>query len=227
MSMTKAELRTRTLQMADAVDATRWDATPNGEVDLHIGHTMDREWRRILNASPYYNLDRLTITSDTDGYYALSDLSTGSGDTAHRLYRVIAFARDSIVFEEVRVDQYLMPSLSAPQPQYIWYFEAQKIRALPIIASHVALVAINWIPTRQEQLDGEDSVITFPDGYEDVIAWSAASRLLNKSASEAARAQVLEFQAEALRQDMLQDLERRSLAPIKMRYTDSTWDYGG
>lgn len=227
MSITKADLRTRVLQMADAVGDSRWDATAGGEVDQHIGVVMDREWKRILNANPFYRIGRRTPSSDTSGYYTLTDLDSGTGDTAQRHYRVLAFAVGNIVYEESRLDLWLLPNTSNPQPQYIWYFEGTKLMALPITVSAAADVIVNWIPPRQEQLSGDTIVVDFPDGYENVVAWDAASMLLNKGASEAQRAQVLSYQAEALRQDMLQDIMRRSTAPIKMRYNDAASDWAG
>lgn len=227
MSITKSALRTRVTQLADAVNAPRWDVTPNGEVDQHIGVVMDREWKRILNANAYYRVARLTPTSDTTGYYAVSDLTTGAGDSQQRLYRVIAFSVNNIIYEEGRLDQYMLPSSGQVQPQYLWYFEGTKIMALPVTLSQVATVIVNWIPPRQENLAGESSTIDFPDGYENVIAWSAAAMLLNKGAVEAGAAQVLEFQAEALRQDMLQDIMRRSTNPIRMRYADDRSEWAG
>lgn len=227
MSYTKAELRTRTLQLADAIDASRWDASIDGEVDKHIGTVFDREWKRILNADPYYRVWRGPWGVNSEGYYELAALNTESGDSRRRWYRIIAFSRDSTVYEQSRLDQYLLPDTSSPQPQFIWYFEGEYVLALPIQTTGSATVLVNWIPVRYDDISGEDVPVDFPDGYEDIIAWSAASKLLNKSGSEAGRAQVLELQAEALREDMLQDLARRSLAPIRMKYTDSTWDYGG
>lgn len=227
MSITKADLRTRVQQIADAVADSRWDATPGGEIDQHIGVVMDREWKRILSTNPYYRIGRRSVTSDTSGYYTLTDLDTGSADSAQRHYRVLAVSVDSIIYEESRLDEWLLPDTTSPMPQYIWYFEGTKLMALPIQVSKAAIIVVNWIPPRQEQLAGESSVVDFPDGYENVVAWSAAGMLLNKGASEAARAQVLEFQAEALRMDMLQDIQRRSTAPTRMRYSDASSDYAG
>ncbi len=224
---TKSALRTRVLQLADAVDSPRWDDSPNGEVDQHVGIAMDREWKRILNANPYYRVARLTPTSDTDGYYSVSDLSTGVGDARQRLYRVLAFAVDNIVYEEGRMDQYLLPNSGQLQPNYVFYFEGTKIMALPLTTTKSATVVINWIPPRQDLLSLETSEVDFPDGYENVVAWSAAAMLLNKGAVEAGAAQLLELQAEQLRQDMLQDIARRTTNPIKMRYADDRSDWGG
>lgn len=227
MSITKSQLRTRVLQCADAVSDSRWDSTANGEVDQHIGVVMDREWKRILNANPYYRIGRRTPTSDSSGYYTLTDLDSGTTDSTQRHYRVLSVGIDSIIYEESRLDMWLMPDTTNPQPQYVWFFEGTKLMALPIQTSKTATIIVNWIPPRQEQLSGENVTVDFPDGYENVIAWEAAGMLLNKGASEAARAQVLAFQAEALRQDMLQDIERRSTAPVRMRYNDAASDYAG
>lgn len=227
MSLTKSQLRSRVIQLADAVGSQRWETTPGGEVDQHIGIAMDREWKRILNANPYYRVARRTPTSDANGYYAVSDLSSGTGDATERLYRVIAFAVDNVVYEEGRLSDYLLPNAGAVQPNYVYYFEGTQLMALPKTASKAADVVVNWLPQRHDQLAGESSGLDFPDGYENVIAWSAAAMLLNKGAVEAGAAQVLEYQAEQLRQDMLQDLARRSTNPIKLRYADDRSDWAG
>lgn len=213
--------------MADAVDADRWDSTPGGEVDELIGTAMDREWKRILNAAPYYRIGRRSVTSDASGYYTVANLDSGSGDSAERLYRVLAFSIDDVVYEETRLDQYLFPNVSTPQPQYLWYFEGQQIMALPLTASKAATVVVNHIPTRHDNLADEGSTVTFPDGYETVLVCSAAALLLMKGAAEASASQALEIQAEELRNEMLQDLMRRSTGPIRMRYNDSAWDWAG
>jgi hypothetical protein len=212
--------------MADAVGADRWDTTAGGEVDMHIGTAMDREWKRILNANAYYRVGRRTPTSDSDGYYAIADLDSGSGDSAERLYRVISLAVDETVYEETRLDQYLFPSTATPQPQFLWYFEGSKIMALPKTASKQASVIVNHIPTRFDNLETDNSTVTFPDGYENVLVCMAAALLLVKGGAEASASQVLEIQAEELRNDMLQDIMRRSLKPIGMRYVDNAWDWG-
>lgn len=213
--------------MADAVGADRWDDTAGGEVDLHIGTAMDREWKRILNAAPYYRVGRRTPTSSSTGYYALSDLDSGSGDSAQRLYRVIAFSVDSVIYEETRLDQYLIPDTSSPQPNYLWYFEGSNILALPIQASKQATVVVNYLPTRFENLATDASTVDFPDGYENVLVCMGAALLLMKGGAEAQASQTLEIQAEELRADMLQDLMRRSMAPVRMRYNDNAWDWAG
>lgn len=212
--------------MADAVDADRWDATAGGEVDIHIGTAMDREWKRLLNANPYYRIGRRTPTSDSDGYYLVSDLDSGSGDGKERLYRVIAFSVDDTVYEETQLDKYLFPSTSSPQPQYLWYFEGAKIMALPKTASQAATVVVNHIPVRFENLANDNSTVVFPDGYENILVCMAAALLLVKGGAEAGASQVLEIQAEELRNEMLQDIMRRSINPVRMRYADSAWDWG-
>lgn len=188
---------------------------------------MDREWKRILNANPYYRIGRRSVTSDSSGYYTLTDLNSGSGDSAEYWYRVIAVSVNSTVYEETRLDQYMFPSVSTPQPQYLWYFEGTKIMALPLTATQAATIVVNWYPPRQELLSGDASTIDFPSGYENIISYSAGAMLLMKGAAEAGAAAALELQAEELRQDMLQDIMRRSTNPVRPRYADSVSDWGG
>ncbi|MEO5589947.1 MAG: hypothetical protein ABIS03_10210, partial [Gemmatimonadaceae bacterium] len=65
MSVTKAQLRTSTSNIADANGSTRWSTTATtGEVDIIMGYVHAREWKRILNAAPYYRTNKVTPTSD-------------------------------------------------------------------------------------------------------------------------------------------------------------------
>ena len=90
MAFTRAQLRTRILRRMDAEDNSLWDTTAGatGEVDQVMGFVFDKEWRRILNANPDYRTNRVQLTADTDGKYAISGLTTGSGDTVKRFYRM-------------------------------------------------------------------------------------------------------------------------------------------
>lgn len=227
--MIKSALRTAVANAADALNSPRWVFTAGGEVDLHIGATMDQEWRRILDASAFYRTNRVTITSASDGYYSVSDLTTGTGDTVKRLYKVIAFSVGNIVFEETRMANYVLaPSDGLSNfPQWLWYFEGDKIMAFPKTAANSAVVVVNQIPCRFENLASDSSTVTWPDGYENVLVWAAASKLLQKGGVETGASAALEMQAEMLRKDMLEDLRRRSLKPIVPIYADSSIEWGG
>lgn len=227
--MVKSQLRTRVANAADALNSPRWDFSIGGEVDTQIGATMDQEWRRILDASAFYRVGRRTVTSDSSGYYDIADLSTGTGDDTERLYKVIAFTSGSIVYEQTKLTNYLL----APEnglsnfPQWLWFFEGDQIMALPKQQSQTALVIVNHIPTRFDNLLEEDSDVTWPDGYENVLVWSSAAKLLDKGGVETGAAVALEARAEALRKDMLEDLIRRSLKPLGPIYADSAIEWAG
>lgn len=224
--MTKSDLRTRVLQAADAVGTTRWDTTANGEVDQHIGIVMDKEWKRILNANAFYRVSRLAPVSDSDGYYALADFSSGTGDSTQRLYRIIAITIDNVVYEQTQLSRYVLaPTTTVATPMYLWYIEGTKIAALPKQTLKEASVVVNWIPPRQDQLSGDSVTVDFPNGYENVLVWASAAQLLNKGGAESDAASILAAQAEELREDMLQDLARQSIKPITMQFNDMNYDW--
>lgn len=228
MSLTKAQLRTRVLKIIDAESTTRWDITPNGEVDETIGEVQDKEWRRILSASPNYQLNRKSVTLQSDGTCAFTDLVNSSGDTQIRPYRILALAIDNIIYEEVRPEQYILPNLTGtPQPTYIWYLEGSTIRMFPNQSSSPAVIMYNYLPQRQELLSGEGVAINFIDGYEDVLAFEAGSRLVLKGGAEPDVSRFLAEQAEEMRVELLQDVMRRSTKPIAMRYSDDRTDWAG
>lgn len=231
MAVTRAQLRTRIVEKADATNSNRWDTTGGGEVDQMAALVADREWRRILNANQFYQMARRQPTSDSDGYYLASDLASGSGDTLQRLYRVLKVMIDQIVYEEGQFDMYVggMINTLTPGPYYLWYWEdATKIAALPVQASHQATgIWVNWIPQKIDQLSADSIAIGFPDGYEDIVAWETAAMMLMKGGTEAPAAAALKILAEEMRQDMLQDLARLSTKSKRMQYNDTFQDWGG
>lgn len=227
--LTKVQLRTRVQGFLDAGSTSRWDFTANGEVDVTLGRVQDREWRRILNAAPYYNVNRKSIPIYSDGTSKWVDLNDGGGDSQIYPYRIIALSLNNIVYEEVRPEMYLLPNLTGtPQPTYIWYLEGNStIRMFPNQNSTQPLLLYNYIPERQERLSGETTPINFLDGYEDVLVYEACSRLLLKGGEETDTSRWHGLQAEELRQDMLQDVMRRSTKPVQMRYADDRTDWAG
>lgn len=231
--MNKGQIRTRVLQLADAEDSTRWDDAAGGEVDSHIGVIQDREWKRILNVNPYIRLARRQPTTTSTGYISGTDLDSGSGDSTQRKYRVIAVVINNAVYEEMQFREWVTGSKGSNiGPTGVWYWEGDDIFSLPKQASFALTtggdgVWVSHLPCRQENLATESSTFTFPDGYEDVVAFEAAALLLLKGGAETQAAVDLQRQAELLRQDMLQDFARRSLKAQKFQYADLSFDWGG
>lgn len=226
MSFTLSQFRARIMAHMDATNADgtfsgRWDTTLGGEVDQKLAVAFDREWKRILNANRHYRLAERTPTSDANGKYLISDLSTAT----QRFYRLVTFLVDNLpyreaVFEDVPIGAFLNT------PNYEWYREGDYIVALPITASKQASVWVNHLPKSILSLADADTV-TFPEGYEDVPALEAAAALLFKGGAETQAGVELQGKAEEMRRDMLQDLARFSVKPTSTMYTDSAVDWAG
>lgn len=229
MSITKLQLRTRVLKLLDAESTSRWEITENGEVDRIIGAAQDREWHRILSASPYYLIKRKSITIYSTGTSLFSDLVDGGADTIIRPFRIQSLSVDGTVYEEVNPEDFILPAggTSAPNPMYIWYLEGDTIRMFPIQITSSPLVVYNYLPVRQENLANSSSVVLFPEGYEDILTYASAARLLTKGGAETEAARYFSLQAEELRQEMLQDIARRTMKPTGFKYNDDRSDWAG
>lgn len=231
MAFTRTQYRTRTLRRMDGEASDRWDDTagPAGEIDQVLGVEHDRAWRKILNANPYYRMSKRTPTSDASGRYAISDLSSGSGDSAERFYRVIEVLINNrrYPFEHRTRDHLLAQEIEA-QAGYYCYQEGDYLIAMPLSVSTQATgIWVNHLPTRIDNLSADSSDVTFPDGYEDIVCLRAAARLLRKGGAEVTAADVLDVDADELEGDMLADLKRFSVDPLRVEYGDSSADWGG
>ncbi len=207
--MNKADARTRTLELMDAARSTRWDITAGGFVDRTIGMVQLREWRQLLDMSPYYAVQRVTIASDANGRYARSGLDTGSGDNARRHYRVLGVKIDERPYAPVALSDFpFSEDLGAPF-QYVWMEEGDSVLALPKQASKSATFLLNYLPVPQHSLADESSTFTFPAEYEDVVLLEAAAYMLgSKAGAEANPAGAMKGLAEELRRDLYASLGR-------------------
>ena len=235
MALTRVQHRTRVLRLADAVSSSRWDTTAGGtgEVDQQIGSVHAKEWKRILNANPYYRVAKRTPVADASGRFAIADLSGGSAgtNTLETFYRIlsVAIAEREYKFAQAARD-YLLPFVTdSTHPRYEYWLDQTYLYALPAPASGETATGIwvNFIPQRFDTLTVDSAVVDFPEDYEDVLAFESASRLLMKGAAETQAAAEFKAQAEELRQEMLQDIARRTIDPWQIRHTDSAAEWGG
>lgn len=240
MSMTRTQLRTRTMRRADAttVDAgtsysPRWNTTAGatGEVDQIMGFVQQREWKRILNANRFYRINKVQPAVGSDGRIAITALSTGTGDTKKNFYRIMLFVRNNYIYSEVPLERWATGEASGDASR-VWWREGTDIMFLPKETS-VTLngtgdgIWVNWTPTRVEDLSADSITVEFPDGYEEILALEGAALLLSKGSVETAEARELRALAEEFRQDMLQDIARTSTNPLRMQYEDSSFAWGG
>lgn len=231
--MNRSSLRTRALQLADAVSSSRWDSTTTGatgEVDQHMGIVHSREWRRILNAAPYYRVAKREPTTDSTGRIAISALTSGSGDDAERFYRVLLLSVNDIPMKEVQGADAFMSTLTATGSSLadgVWFRQGDYLIVPNAISQTNCDVWVNHLPTRVDNLANDSSTVVFPDDYEDILAYEIAAILLSKGAAEVDAAAALKALAEDMRRDLLQDVARISGKPLVMAFPDSASEWGG
>ena len=232
MAFTRAQLRTRILRRMDAEGNSLWDTTAGaaGEVDQVMGFVFDKEWRRILNANPDYKTNRVQLTADSEGKYSVAGLTTGSGNSIKRFYRMRTVTCNNRVYEPVlKKDYILAPGVNVGH--MTWYLDGDSIQLMPVEANKVMSgndgFHVNWIPCRIDNLASDSDTFDFPDGYEEILALEAAAFLLAKGGTETDVAAQFRVMAESLRQDMLSDLARFSTNPTRMQYSDFAHDWAG
>lgn len=235
---TRAQLRVDVLNRADANaagGATHWDLTAGtGEVDRQLGIVHMQEWRRVLNASPFYQLATFTPTTDGFGNVPLSALSGGTGDNQQNLYRVVGVSNgvlgsNAMFYSEVKsqeIPRYMLIAQTGTSlVYYVWFRNGQQI-TVPGNVGVQLTVFTNYTPTRFDQLASDASLVSLPDDYIDIFAYEGAARLLMKGGAETEASMALKGQAEELRKDRLQDLARTGIAPWTVAADDSRFDWG-
>lgn len=225
---TRAELRVRTLRRADATGSGRWDQTTDatGEVDQLMGVAYDREWITVLDADAMLRAADISATSDSNGKYALADLSSSTA----RLHRILGVYRNSVVHKPVPAREWLQAADHGLHAR-VWYRLGTSIQVLPVSASSAATFTVNSLPQAITGL-AEAGAITTPsdaqaETFTEIVALEAAAMLLLKGATETNAAMVLKQQAQMLRTAMLSDLSRLAEGPLVMRYDDDPAEWGG
>lgn len=228
MSYTRAQLRTMTQRRMDSVGSTRWDTTAGsqGEMDQLCRSVYDSEYARILAANSTYTYNSITLNSDANGRYAISGLTTGSGDTAKRFWRILSFQVDNVPYQLVDYRDWSGGESLGLSARVYWK-EGDNLFCLPKQASKAATVVVNYIPANIADLTGDGVTVIFPDGNEDILTLEWGAACLDKGGAESDTALRFRQQAEVARQDMLQDFARVSTRPQQMSYVDYASEWGG
>lgn len=217
---------------ADAVNSGRWDTTAGnlGEIDQILGTVYDKEWRRILSANPYYQTFKgQNLTLQSDNSILLSSLDPGSSG---RFYRLIGVINNNTVYVKGNAEDYLRSPTLTYGP-YVWFQSGTKLYLLPPPTANPAFqnqdgVVFNWIPQRIQDLASDATTVSFPDGYEEILALETAAFLLAKGGAETNTTGEFRALAGSLREEMLADIQRISIDPIRMKYADdSASDWAG
>jgi len=212
------------LNQDGATYSTRWDFAANGEVDQTIGRMMVEEWRKLLDANPYLRVASVTLTTDANGQIAKSGLDTGAADAKVYHNKIIAMTLGNYVLEPARWSDYTR-AVSAGTAPYIYFEYGDNFQILPKLQGQSIQVDYNHVPERQDRLATDNSVIAFPDGYEDIVAMSAASYLLAKGGAEPETLSQLAALADKRRNDLIAAVGRPNAGPQRPKYADDpiTW----
>jgi hypothetical protein len=215
------------LEAADAVGSPRWDTTPGtGLVDRHLGIVHKKEWKRILNAAPFYRVQSYTPTADDAGRIPFTALSDTTTPNARKdFYRVLQVAFNNVALREVSPKDAYLAGVGSGNPypfQYgIWYRDDAGLIVPGYANVQATAIHVNHTPTRVDLLTEDTSTVEFPDDYEDILVYEGAARVLAKGAAETGAAAELKAMAEEDRRDMTQG------GPWVMQFPDIAAEWGG
>jgi hypothetical protein len=230
MAYTGTQIVALTREVMDAVSSSEWsDAT----LTAWTGMAQWQLWANLLNANRYLNMQQVTVTQDSNGQFDVSSLTTGTGNTTKYFYRILSVAQPAgqtaqvqYFYRQSRYEDFPNPQPNTSLP-YVWYRFGSKIQILPVASGQQLTITVNWRPPSIAQLSALADTITFPDGYEPLIAWRAAPLGLLKGGNETQAARDLQAKADVMEHQMLQDLGRESRWPIVAEAFDTAGDWGG
>lgn len=225
MSIARSQLIADAREHADATGSTRWaDATLIRFADT----VFRREWSNILNANRFYRQATRTATIGAGGIIASGALNGGAGDTAENFYRAIVVAVGTQLYREIEQDRVpgllVNPDASSIQPIF-WMQGEDQVVVRPANVGQDVTVVVNHYPALPSELATDGSMVVFPRGYDLILSLELGALMLMKGGAETPASVDLQRQAEAIRQDMLADIGRRTTKPLEMRYSDSALEW--
>ena len=234
MSDTRTMLRDRAIRSADAVGSQDWDTSSGagGEVDQKLAVNYDREWVRCLDANPYLRTGARSVTADSDGVFALTGLSSGSGDSRQRFHRVLTVVRANAAYHPARGRQFPDPQDRSLTNKRVWYLDGEGVVLLPLTGGSTATIKVNHLPAALTTLSADTVEISTPNEIQDqtfaeIVALETAADLLNKGGRETMESVGLRQRAGDLRTQMLGDLTRFGEGPLVMQFPDDAVEWAG
>lgn len=222
MSLPRGTLLTLAEEMADAVDSPRWGTTLKRQL---LGEVHWREWRDLLNVNQMLRFGSRTVTTDADGRFLKTALNSGSGDSLETCYRILTVNQGNLFYQPSSYREYPISPGNVSLPQ-VWYELGTQIQLIPAASGNSVTVGVNHLPQRADLLVDDTSTVTFPDGYDLVLAYETAASMLMKGAAESDLAAELRQAAQALRERMQQDVARLAVRPLRLAAADDRFDWG-
>lgn len=225
-TVNRAQLIEQTREYMDAVGSTRWT---DSAITTVLAQVYDEEWSNILNAAPYYTFQQLSVTTDANGVVPFSALNTGANDNQKNFYRILSVSDGNVLYDETSFQNVPLATTTNYLPTYprLYYLAGTNVQILPVSSGVSLYIAVNYKPTALNDLSDSTVPIDFPANSEGIIVASAAAKLLLKGGAEVGAANNFRALANEERQDMLDDLRRRTINPTRMAYPDQKYDWAG
>lgn len=225
-TVTRAQLVEQTRQYMDAIGSTRWS---DAAITTVLAQVYDEEWSNILNAAPYYTFQQLLVATNGDGQIPFSSLNTGSADAQRNFYRILSVSDGNVLYDETSFQSVPLATTTTYLPTYprLYYVAGDFVQILPVAGGTQLYVAVNYKPTALNDLSSDAIPIHFPPNNEGIIVASAAAKLLLKGGAEVGAAVNFRGLASEERQQLLDDLRRRTINPTRMAYPDQKYDWAG
>jgi hypothetical protein len=225
-TVNRAQLIEQTREYMDAVGSTRWS---DSAITTVLAQVFDEEWSNILNAAPYYTFQQLSVTTNTDGQVPFSALSTGANDAQRNFYRILSVSDGNVLYDETTFQSVPLATTTNYLPTYprLYYLAGTNVQILPVSTGVSLYIAVNYKPTALNDLSDDTVPIDFPSNSEGILVASAAAKLLLKGGAEVGAANNFRALANEERQQLLDDLRRRTINPTRMAYPDQKYDWSG
>lgn len=225
--MTRAEFLTRVRQLSDTLQATA-DYPSDMILDFASMVHAD-EWRGVLEASPYYRTVERTLTLDANRTFAWADLSSGSGDTRQRVFRVLALTDgDGRDFQYAPPDRlWLLRGAAVPSAsQRLWTKNGDRVQVFGAGPGTTLYALVNYTPTAIGALASDASAIDWLEDWWPVLFYETAALTLTRGGREMDEATRLIGLGDKLRQRMLAALRREAATPTVLGAADDVLDWG-
>jgi hypothetical protein len=168
----------------------------------------------------------VSVTADTSARVAKSSLSTGTGNSRQRLYKVRGVANGSVPYQQANAADYLTAA-AGDGGTGVWWESGSYLQLLPGDASAALTVTVNWTPTPAGDLADDEDDVDWPEDHEMLLAWEAAAVLLARGGAETEPAADLKALAATARESLYAECARVSTRPQGWRYADTSDTWGG
>lgn len=224
MALTRAQLVDRVRQQANAVNSTK-DWTPD-LVMLYLDAVLQHEYDQILDAAPHWRTATREVAVPTDRRLALTDFDSGAGDDEQITHRVLQLSLGTTsAGNRPRKLEYIDPwkvdLTQSKVPSGYWTVDNEEIvvGAAEDDASQTSVTAlVAHTPPLPTELEGDESEIALPRGYELVVVLMGAAEMLGKAGRDTQQALELESRADRFRGQVLSRLSGRFGGPRRMEH---------